>query len=356
MKRENAVRTFQSGWYRRSRRAFLTDAAIAVGGTFLAACSDGTSTTTQSATSNSRASSTTIGLIVGQSTDPFYKTLAKGARAEAAAQGVNLLIDGPANFAAAEQIPIVEAMMKKNISALLIAACSDTELIEPLRRVNDAGIKVISVDTFIGNGNYTNGPVTFPLAYIGSDNVAGGSIAGNVLIKSIGGQGKIYIQDTTPGTSSTAQRVQGCKQAVAATNGTVTLVGMDYNYHDIARSTRETIAVVQRVGDLAGIFGVNVGSAEGIAQGVKDVNKFSEIKIASFDASSQAITDLRNGIVDILITQKPADMGRIAVDYALSAINGNTGAIKKLVHTGFVIINKDNIDTPATQAAIYIDN
>jgi ribose transport system substrate-binding protein len=282
--------------------------------------------------------------------------MAKGARTEAAARGVNLLVDGPVNFDATEQIPVVEAMMKKGISAMLIAACNQTALIEPLRRVHDAGIKVISVDTFIGNGDYAHGSVTFPLSYIGSDNLAGGRIVGDVLIKSVGGEGKIYIQDTTPGTSSSAQRVQGCKQAIAVTNGAVTVVGVDYNYHSVSKSTAEAMSIIQKVSDLAGIFGTSVGSAEGISQGVKNADKFGAIKIASFDAPEQAITDLRNGVVDILLAQKPADMGRIGVDYAIDALSGNTSAIQKLVHTGFVIIDKDNIDTPEVQAAIYVNN
>jgi len=350
------MRDCNAGQYHLSRRAFLMGATIGMSSLSLAACSGGDQATSSSSISEGNLKNSTIALILGQTTDPFYITMAKSARAEAVSRGVHLLVDGPFNFDAAEQIPIVQKTMQKNISAMLIAACNKTALIEPLQRVHDAGIKVISVDTFIGNGDYVHGPVTFPLSYIGSDNLEGGRIVGDVLIKSIGGEGKIYIQDTTPGTSSTAQRVQGCKQAIAATNGAVTLVGVDYNYHSVPKSIAETMAIIEKVSDLAGIFGTSVGSAEGISQGVKNANKLGAIKIASFDAPEQAITDLRNGVIDILLAQKPADMGRIAVDYAVDALNGNTNAIQKLVHTGFVIIDKDNIDTPEAQAAIYVNN
>ena len=350
------MRDCNAGQYYLSRRTFLMGATMGMGSLSLAACSGGDQATSSSSISGGNLKNSTIALILGQTTDPFYITMAKSARTEAISRGVHLLVDGPVNFDAAEQIPIVQKMMQKSISAMLIAACNKTALIEPLQRVHDAGIKVISVDTFIGNGDYVHGPVTFPLSYIGSDNLEGGRIVGDVLIKSIGGEGKIYIQDTTPGTSSTAQRVQGCKQAIAATNGAVTLVGVDYNYHSVPKSIAETMAIIEKVSDLAGIFGTSVGSAEGISQGVKNANKFGTIKIASFDAPEQAITDLRNGVIDILLAQKPADMGRIAVDYAVDALSGNTNAIQKLVHTGFVIIDKDNIDTPEAQAAIYVNN
>ena len=46
---------------------------------------------------------------------------------------------------------------------------------------HEAGIPVLTVDTFIGDGNYADGEVTFPLTYIGSDNVNGGFIACSAL-------------------------------------------------------------------------------------------------------------------------------------------------------------------------------
>ncbi|TMF05592.1 MAG: substrate-binding domain-containing protein [Chloroflexi bacterium] len=68
----------------------------------------------------------------------------------------------------------MDALIARKIDALLIAATDKQAMIEPLQRANDAGIPVISVDTFIGDGDYANGPVTFPLSYIRSDNVQGG--------------------------------------------------------------------------------------------------------------------------------------------------------------------------------------
>ena len=83
-------------------------------------------------------------------------------------------------------------MIAKGVDALLIAATDYQAMIEPMKRANDAGIKVISVDTFIGDsaGDYTKGAVTFPLSYVGSDNVLGGKIACDAIIKAMGGTGQ----------------------------------------------------------------------------------------------------------------------------------------------------------------------
>jgi len=72
-------------------------------------------------------------------------------------------------------------------------------MVQPLQKANQAGLPLLTVDTFIGDGDYLNGPVKFPLSFIASDNELGGEIACNALIDAIGGKGKIYIQNVKRG-------------------------------------------------------------------------------------------------------------------------------------------------------------
>ncbi len=294
----------------------------------------------------------TVALVYGVKNDGFYITMEKGARAMADKLGMEFLADGPEQFDATLQTPIVDAMIARGIDALLIAATDKQAMIEPMRRAHDAGIQVISVDTFIGDGDYVNGPVTFPLSYIGSNNVQGGRIACNALIESIGGQGKIYIQNVKPGISTTDQREQGCVEAIEAAEG-VELVGVDYNDDSAAKAAEQTAAVLQREPDLSAIFGTNLFSAQGAAQAVDNAGLAGVVKVANFDAPESAIQDLRNEVVDLVIAQKPADIGAIAVDYAYKALTGREAALAPRVPTGYVIITRDNVDTPEAQGAIY---
>jgi ribose transport system substrate-binding protein len=294
-----------------------------------------------------------VALAYGVKNDGFYITMEKGAKAMADQLGMEFMADGPEQFDATLQTPIVDAMIAQGIDALLIAATDKQAMIEPMKRANDAGIKVISVDTFIGDGNYITGPITFPLSYVGSDNVLGGKIACEALIEGMGGEGKIYIQNVKPGISTTDQRQQGCEEAIAATNGAVTLVGVDFNDDSSAKAAEQTAAVLQREPDLSAIFGTNLFSARGAAQAVSNAGLAGVVKVANFDAPEAAIEDLRNGVVDMVIAQKPGDIGTIATAYAYMALTGRDSAIAKRVPTGYVVITRDNVDTPEAQAAIY---
>ena len=244
-------------------------------------------------------------------------------------------------------------MVAKGVDAICIAATDKQAMIEPMQRAHDAGIPIISVDTFIGDGDYENGPVTFPLSYVGSDNVQGGQIACDAVIESIGGEGKMYIQNVKPGISTTDQRQQGCEEAIEATGGAVELIGVDFNDDSAAKAAEQTAAVLEREPELAGIFGTNLFSAQGAAQAVKNAGLAGLVKIANFDAPEAAIVDLQNEVVDIVLAQLPYEMGQKCVEFSLLALDGKEDEIPARWPTGYVIITRDNVDSDEAQNAIY---
>lgn len=294
----------------------------------------------------------TIALVIGVKGDAFYVTMENGAQVKAEELGVDLIVDGPAKWDAVLQTAIVDAYIARGVDAIVIAANDKQAMIEPLQRAHDAGIHVLSVDTFIGDGDYGDGEVTFPLSYIGSNNVEGGRIACLAVIEAMGGTGSIYIQNTIPGISTTDQREQGCVEVIEETDG-VELAGVDYNDDNSGKAAEQTAAVLQRDDSVTGIYGTNLFGARGAAQAVANAGLAGTVKVASFDAPETAIEDLRNEVVDLVIAQLPYQMGQVGVEYALAAINGDMGSIQPRFGTDYVVITRENVDTEEAQNAIY---
>lgn len=297
----------------------------------------------------------TVALVYGVKGDGFYITMEHGAQAKADELGVNFFADGPAQFQPTLQVPILDAVIAQQPDAICIAATDKQALIEPMRRAYDAGIHMISVDTFIGDtgGDYTGEDLSWMLSYIGSDNVEGGRIACQAIIDAMGGAGKFYINTTQPGVSTVEQRVQGCKEAIEATNGAVELVGMDYNNDQANIAAEQTAAVLASNPDITGIFGTNLFSAQGAAQSVANAGLTGVVKVAAFDAPEDAIASLRENVVDIVIAQHPYEIGQVCVEFAKAAIDGDMGAIEKRFPTGYTVITRDNVDSEEAQQAIY---
>lgn len=297
----------------------------------------------------------TVALVYGVRGDGFYVTMEAGARAKAEEMGVTFFADGPAQFEPTLQTPILDAVIAQKPDAICIAATDKQALIEPMKRAYDAGIHMLSVDTFIGEtaGDYTGEDLSWMLSYIGSDNVQGGEIGCKAIIDAMGGSGKFYIQTTQPGVSTVEQRVEGCEKAIAATNGAIELIGMDYNDDNSATAAEQTAAVLAGNPDLGGIFGTNLFSARGAAQAVANAGLTGVVKVANFDAPEDAIKALQENVVDIVIAQHPYEMGQKCIEFAVAAVNGEMDKIDKRWPTGYTIITRDNVDTEEAQQSIY---
>lgn len=295
-----------------------------------------------------------ITLIPGLTTDAFYITMHKGAQAAADALGDTLTFQGAPDFNPVTQVPVLDAVIARHPDAILIAPTDKVQLVQPLKKAVDAGIKVITVDTFIGTGQYQtgSGDADFPLSYIASDNIMGGRIAARALAKAIGEKGKVYVSNVKPGISTTDQREEGFKDEMKKYPG-ITVLQTQFNDDDANKAASQLQSVLARNSDLAGVFGANLFSALGAANGVKQAGASGKVKVVAFDAPTSIIDQIKSGLVDIAIAQHPAEIGWFGVAAAHAALSGQS--IPTSIGTGFTVIDKANVDDPAVKRFVYSD-
>jgi ribose transport system substrate-binding protein len=285
--------------------------------------------------------------------DPFYRVMEKGIQAAAEDFGIEVQVaQFPATWGTSAQDPILSALKGQgNLDYIITAPVSTEEMIAPLQEAVDQGTKIITVDTFLGDGDYTGGPVTFPISYIGSDNQEGGRIACRAIAEAIGGEGKVYIQNTNPDVSSVSDRSIGCREVLAEFPG-IEIVGEEYSLDVEDTAVQQTAAMLELHPDLAGIFGVNVFSAQGAGTAVLNAGLGGQVQIAAYDATQRAIELLNEGNVSLVLAQKPFDMGYLGVAFAMADHSGVT-SLPKHVTTGFAIIDAENVADPEVARFIY---
>jgi ribose transport system substrate-binding protein len=321
-------------WRRRRHVGVLAAGLIAVA-LLLAACGgddDSGSSGSSSSGSSSTAKKFNMTLIAGVRGDEFYITMNCGAQAEAKKLGATLNFQGPNEFAADQQIPIVNAVAAKKPDAVLIAPTDTKALFAPINQLADGGSKVVLVDTTLEQPDMA-------VSEIASDNEGGGKVAAETLTKLIGGSGKVFVNNVKPGISTTDARAKGFEEGAKAAG--LTYVGQQYNGDDPAKAAAITKSILAKHPDLKGIFATNLFSAEGAAAGVREAGKQDQVKIVGFDAGPKQIADLKEGTVQALIAQRPADIGAQGVQQAYAALTGK--ATKKEIGTGFVSLTKDNL-------------
>jgi ribose transport system substrate-binding protein len=273
-------------------------------------------------------------LIAGVKGDQFYITMNCGAQEKAKELGVTVDFQGPDQFDAAQQTPIVDAVAAKSPDAILIAPTDSKALFAPITAASQNS-KIVLVDTTLDDPSMA-------VSQIASDNLEGGRTAGSTLLDLIGGKGKVMVVNVKPGISTTDQRGQGFEEAVKGKPG-VEYLGQEYDDDDPAKAADIVTATLSKHPDLKGIFATNLFSAEGSATALRQAGKLGDVKIVGFDAGPKQVKDLEDGLVQALIAQKPGDIGSQGVEQAYNALEGKPTT--KKIGTDFEVVTKDNLSS-----------
>ena len=262
-----------------------------------------------------------------------------GAQAEAKKLGATVDFQGPDQFDASLQTPIVNAVAAKKPDAMLIAPTDTKAMFAPIKQVADGGAKIVLVDTTLENADMA-------VSQIASDNEGGGRAAAQALAKLIGGYGKVFVANVKPGISTTDLRAKGFQEEAKKLG--LEFVGQEYNQDQPDKAAAIIKAQLAKTPDLKGVFATNLFGAEGSAAGLRESGN-KDVKIVSFDAGPKQVEDLKAGTIQALVAQKPADIGAQGVQQAVAALKGE--ATKPKIATGSAIITKDNL--AQNQDAVY---
>ena len=286
--------------------------------------------------------------------DPFYFTMEKGAKAKAKELGVELIVgEFPKAWGPEYQVPILKALVARGDIDLVFTAPTSTEALIPvLKQIHDSGIPVITVDTYLGDGDYSKpSNYSFPLSYIGTDNFLGGQVVAGALAVMLGGKGKVFLENTNPDTSSVVNRERGFRAGIKIFPD-MELVGVEYCLDVQETAAAQVSAALQKHRDLAAVFGVNVFSAQGAYQAVVNAGLQGAVKIATWDATETLIEGLRKGELDLILAQMPAEMGALCVEWGVKHLQEGAKLPKKVI-PGFFVFTKENVNDPKAQQYIY---
>ena len=287
-----------------------------------------------------------IAFIQGVIGDNFYITMNCGAQAMAASLG-NMTVEtqGPEKFDQTLQTPILNAVVQTKPDAIMMAPNDSKGMIEPIKAAIAAGVPVLCVDTTIDSD--------VQLADVSTDNVEGGRLAARGLADAIGKKGKVFVVNVQPGVSTTDQRGAGFKEEIAKYPD-ITFLGEEFCNNDANVAAQITAAKLQSDPDLAGIFGTNLFSAQGAAAGVREQGKTGVVKVVGFDAGPQQVQDLKGNVVDMLVAQHPGEIGEIAIQLLHEFLTTGKPIEPKKYVTGTTLVTRENLDTPESQAALYV--
>ena len=256
----------------------------------------------------------TIGLVLSTLNNPFFVTLKEGAEAKAKDLGYKLLVLDSQNDPAKE-LANVEDLLSKKISLLLINPTDSDAVVSAIRAANRAEVPVVTLDR-----GATGGDV---LSHVASDNVQGGMMAGELIVKVLGGSGKVVELQGVAGTSAARDRGEGFNAAVDAVDGIVVVASQVADF-DRTKGLNVMENILQAQSDIDAVFAHNDEMALGAIKAIESSNR--DIIVVGFDGTEDAVMAVKEGAMLATVAQQAARIGSIGVETADAILNGKVVA------------------------------
>jgi ribose transport system substrate-binding protein len=280
--------------------------------------------------------------VIGKSVHPYWSEVELGVKAAAAKFRCEAEFFVPQKEDAGQQKARIESFLASGVQGLAFAASDPSSLNTLVKRTVKKGIPCIALDT--------DAPDSGRLAYIGTDNKTAGKIAGETLVKLLGGKGKVAICTGSLTALNSRERIEGFKQALKAAPG---IVIVD-TYNDNEDAT-QAVTLAERAllthPDLNAFYGVYAFNGPAAAKAVKSARKAGKVKIVCFDATPEHIQYLQGGVISALLAQRPYMMGYKSIELLFKIrTEGEDVALKKMqvgsdrkLDTGVDVVTKETL-------------
>jgi ribose transport system substrate-binding protein len=255
-----------------------------------------------------------VALILGVNGSPFYEALACGASDEAKKQGLTLSVSAPTQFAADQQVPVVDAVTARHPAVAVIVPTDTQALVAPMRALAKSGVQVVTADQTLND-------TSFLKAQIETDNALGGKLAADEMNALLHGKGSVLVITQPPGSAAQDARTSGFETELKSFPG-IQYLGAQYQSDDPQKAAEIVTSTLSAHPDLAGIFSTNDQGAIGAVTGLRQAGANKRIKLIAYDAATAEVSAFKNGTIAALIAQNPKQEGEIAMEVAAKLIAG----------------------------------
>ncbi len=242
-----------------------------------------------------------------------YWTIARKGTEKAHAELPNVDVDFriDSDGTAAEQQRVVDDLLAKGIEGIAISPVDPANQTPMLNKAAAQSL-VITQDSDAPNSNRT--------CYIGTDNVAAGRQAGQLVKEALQGS-NVQIVDV---------RTDNTDRVRAKSNAADTLVNNP---------------------DIAGLVGLWSYNGPAIVSAVRDAGKFGKVKIVAFDEEDETLSAIKDGAIYATVVQQPFEFGRQSIEMMTKILDGDRSMIpaSKQIFVPTIAVKKDGIDAFITK-------
>ncbi|MBM0067090.1 ribose ABC transporter substrate-binding protein RbsB [Alkalicoccobacillus gibsonii] len=250
----------------------------------------------------------TVGFSVSTLNNPFFVTLEEGAEVKASELGLDL-VTVDAQDDSSKQISDVEDLIQRGVDLIIINPTDSSAVTAAIEAANNADIPVITVDRGADGGEV--------VTHIASDNIAGGELAGELMVELVGEGAKVAELEGLPGSSAARERGEGFNNIA---EDSLDVVAKQTANFDRAEGLTVMENILQGNSDIEGVFAHNDEMALGALEAIEAAGE--DIVIIGFDATTDAVEAVGDERMAGTVAQQPTVIGYEALEAANSVLNG----------------------------------
>ena len=265
----------------------------------------------------------------------FWTIARKGCeRADGELPGVEVEFKIPSDGTAAEQRRIVDDLLAKGIAGIAI---SPVDPANQTQMINDIAKQALVIT------QDSDAPESDRACYLGTDNVAAGRQAGELIKEVLPQGGKIMVFVGKMDTRNAQERLQGIKETLEGTK--VEIIDVRTDDTDRVRAKSNVSDTLVKYPEVAGLVGLWSYNGPAIVNAVRDAGKTGKVKIVCFDEEDETLAGIKEGAIFATVVQQPYEFGYQSVHLMAKVLSGDRSTIpaNKLMIIPTIEVRQNNV-------------
>jgi simple sugar transport system substrate-binding protein len=277
-------------------------------------------------------------------TNPFFVPTRYGAEDAGTMTKTTYQWTGSETAKTPEMINAMNAAISGKADGIAVCVVDPHAFDAPTEKALKAGIPVVAYNA---DGSTANKR----LAYIGQDLFNSGVAMGAKIATLVKKGGRIALFIATPGQSNIQPRIDGAQSALKNKGYKIDVITTGA---DLPGELTKIDAYVQGHSDVKGLFAVDAGSTQGIAQTMQKRGLHAKgVRAGGYDLLPITLDLIKKGHLDFTIDQQPYLQGfQPVIQLFLYKISGGLMAPSN-TNTGLLFVTKDNVDPYLTTKSRY---
>src|SRR5690349_10551762 len=266
----------------------------------------------------------------------FWTIARKGTeKAQADIPNIEVQFRIPSDGTAAEQQHVIDDLLANGVHGIAISPVDPANQTPMLNRAASQAL-VVTQDSDAPNSNR--------VCYVGTDNVAAGRQAGQLVKEALPNGGKIMVFVGVLDAANAQQRYQGLKDSLQGSN--ISIIDVRTDNTDRVRAKSNAADTLVNNPDIAGMVGLWSYNGPAILSAVREANKVGKVKIVAFDEEDPTLEGVKEGSIYATVVQQPFEFGYRSIELMTKYLNGDKSVVppSKQIFVPTKAIKKDNVD------------